>query len=59
MNYFNKLAKLTLPLISIAILSGCAVGAATAGYALKAQTADSLTVEAEQKIVDRVKREME
>ena len=57
----------------LVILSGCAAGAATAGYAVKADSAstastaqratkadaaDSLTSEAEQKIVDRTKREI-
>ena len=42
----------------MSILSGCAAGAATAGYALKAQSADSLTASAEQRIVDRAKMEI-
>lgn len=43
------------------ITAGCAAGAATsatAGYALKAQSADSLTAEGEAKLVERVKGEM-
>lgn len=47
------------PLASLLLLlTGCAAGAATAGYAIKAQSADGLTTEAEQRIVDRVKREI-
>ena len=42
---------------STVLLSGCALGAATAGYAVKAQAADSLTPTAEQHIVDRAKQE--
>jgi hypothetical protein len=55
---FNKLMMISLPILSLAILSGCAAGAATAGYAIKAQSADSLTASAEQKIIDRAKREI-
>lgn len=40
------------------LLAGCAVGSATAGYALKAETADKLSSEGEQLIVDRTKREI-
>ena len=55
MNIVNKLMVFSF---SILILSGCAAGAATAGYALKAQSADSLTADAEQRIIDRAKREV-
>ena len=41
----------------IVVLGGCALGAGTAGYAVKAQAADSLTPQAEQRIVDRAKQE--
>lgn len=57
----KKIMILSLPLVLAALFSGCALGAAsavTAGYSLKSQSADSLTVEAEQRIVDRVKREV-
>lgn len=40
------------------VVTGCAAGAATAGYAIKAQSADSLTASAEQRIVDRTKSEI-
>lgn len=54
----KKLMKISLPILSIALMTGCAAGSATAGYALKAQSADSLTADAEQRIVERAKREM-
>lgn len=60
MNIFNKLSAV-LALIALGALSSCAVGAATSatsGYAIKSQSADSLTAEAEQRIVDRTKREI-
>lgn len=57
----NLRKLMILPVLSLIVLSSCAVGAAgaaTAGYSLKSQSADSLTAEAEQKIVDRTKREI-
>ena len=56
-----KLTKQFTLLIALATLSGCAAGAATAatsGYSLKAQTADSLSAEGEQRLVERTKREI-
>ena len=56
-----KLAKPFTLLIALAVLSGCAAGAATAatsGYSLKAQTADSLSAEGEQRLVERTKKEI-
>jgi len=44
--------------LSAILLSSCAAGSATAGYALKAQSADSLTVKAERSLIDRVKEEL-
>lgn len=58
MKAYNKIIRAALPILSIMVFSSCAAGAATAGYALKAQTADSLTAAGEQRIVDRVKREI-
>lgn len=58
MKLFAKLLTVSLSIMSLAVLTGCAAGAATAGYALKAQTADSLTAPAEQRIVDRTKMEI-
>lgn len=54
----NKLMHISMLFASACTLAGCAAGAAASGYALKAQSADSLTATAEQKIVDRVKREV-
>jgi hypothetical protein len=58
MKNLKKLATLALPLLSVFVLTGCAAGAATAGYSIKSQSADSLTASAEQKIVERTKREI-
>lgn len=61
MKHIKKLALIALPLFCLSILSGCALGAAsaaTAGYSIKAQTADGLTAEAEERIVERTKREV-
>lgn len=58
MRIFKRLINISLPVFGLIFLSGCAAGAATAGYSLKAQSADSLSTSAEQRIVDRVKREM-
>lgn len=61
MNILLKLMTLSLSIYSLAVLSGCALGAgtaATAGYSLKSQSADSLTADAEQKIVERAKKEI-
>ena len=46
--------------IYLLMLSGCAIGAgtaATAGYSLKAKTAEELSPSGEQRIVDRAKQE--
>ena len=58
MNTFKKFAKSSLLIIAVSFLSGCAAGAATAGYSLRSVTADSLSPQAEQRIVERTKREM-
>lgn len=61
MKNLRKLMMLLIPVISLTVLSSCAIGAAsaaTAGYSLKSQSADSLTSEAEQRIVDRTKAEI-
>ncbi len=47
---------LLLAMTSITLTS-CAAGSATSAYSLKALTADGLTAEAENRIVDRIKRE--
>ena len=46
--------------VCLLMLSGCAIGAgtaATAGYSLKAKTAEELSPAGEQRIVDRAKQE--
>lgn len=58
MRIINKLVNSVLLSSMVLFLSGCAAGAATAGYALRAQSADSLSSEAEQRIVDRTKKEI-
>ena len=58
MKKYRQVSLLCLIVLSVTILSSCAAGAATAGYALKAQSADSLTADAERKIVERTKREI-
>lgn len=50
--------ELILLLIISTALTGCAVGSATSALSLKALTADNLSAEAEQKIVDRTKKEI-
>ncbi len=58
MSKFKKLVVFSFSMLTLAILTGCAAGAATAGYALKAQSSDSLTADAEKRIVDRTKAEI-
>lgn len=58
MKKINKFVMISMSILSLTIITGCAAGAATAGYALKAQSADSLTTDAEQRIVERTKREV-
>lgn len=53
-----KMTHILLCVMTAAMLSSCAAGSATAGYALKAQSADSLTTQAEQRLVDRIKGEL-
>lgn len=58
MKYFNKITLFALATLTLSFLTSCAAGAATAGYALKSQSADSLTASAEQRIINRAKAEM-
>ena len=44
--------------VCLPFISGCAVGSATAGYSLRAKTADELKPEARQSIIDQVKKEI-
>ena len=39
-------------------LSGCALGSATAAYSVRAKTAEELSPEAEQRLVDRIMRDV-
>lgn len=55
-----KLPRVFITLAVTLMLSGCAIGAgtaATAGYSLKAKTAEELSPAGEQRIVDRAKQE--
>ena len=45
-------------LFIFSFLTGCAAGSATAGYALKAREADHLTADGEERITNRIKREI-
>lgn len=58
MKVIKELMIISLPILSLSFLTSCAAGAATAGYALKAQSADGLTAEAEQRIINRAKAEL-
>lgn len=53
----KKFYNFGFAIVLFAALTGCAAGSATAAYSVKAQTADNLTSDAEQRIVDRAKRE--
>lgn len=59
MKNITKLAHMTFASLSIMILASCAAGSATAGYSLRSQTADRLTAEGEQRIIDRTKKEIQ
>lgn len=58
MKNFKFIAYAVFSMFSLAFLSSCAAGSATAAYALKAQTADNLSADAEQRIVSRTKNEV-
>lgn len=58
MEKFISCATIVLTLATGMSLVGCAAAAATAGYSLKAQTAECLSADAEQRIIDRAKREI-
>lgn len=53
-----KCTLTAIALISLAGLTSCAAGSATAGYALQANCADNLSAAAEARIVERAKREV-
>ena len=50
--------KYIISALILTLMSSCAAGAATAGYALKAQAADSLTAGAERSLIDKIKQEI-
>ena len=58
MQFLKKMTSLTLITSLSVLLVGCAAGAATSAYSVKAQSADGLSAEAEQRIIDRAKREL-
>ena len=58
MKTLKKLNLIFLSTISGVVLTSCAAGAATAGYSIKAQSADGLSAEAEQRIINRAKMEI-
>ncbi len=58
MKTFKKYAQQSSLLLILCVLTGCAAGSATAGYALKAKEADYLSAQGEQRITNRVKREV-
>jgi len=59
MRILSKIMSFSAVVLSLTTLASCAAGAATAGYALKAQSADSLTADAEQRLADRIVRELD
>ncbi len=49
-----KKVLLILAVISLLLVSGCALGSASAAYSLKAQTAESLTAAYEEILIQRI-----
>lgn len=58
MRALKKYASILACLVTLLLLNSCAAGSVTAGYALKAKETESLTAEGEQKLVNRIKREV-
>ena len=58
MKKIRKACVLSTALFAVLSLTGCAAGAATAGYSLRAKEADCLSAQGEQRITDRVKKEI-
>jgi PBP1b-binding outer membrane lipoprotein LpoB len=60
MNFKEQKMKIVIYilLIIMILLSGCAAGAATAGYSLRAKTADELSPAAEHRITEQIKAEV-
>ena len=53
----NSKNFIILSILSLAALSSCAAGSATAGYSVRSQSADNISPEAEDRIVERAKNE--
>ena len=47
-----------ISLVGLIIFGGCAAGAATAGYSVRAKTAEELAPEATDRIVNRIKEDL-
>jgi outer membrane lipoprotein-sorting protein len=58
MKIIEKLMLISGTILVLPFLTGCAAGSATAGYSLKAKEADYLSASGEQRITERVKREV-
>jgi hypothetical protein len=60
MKAFVKFMSIALPVMSLAVLSSCTIGAATAtaGYVSKTDSADSLPICSEQRTSDKLEGEM-
>jgi hypothetical protein len=58
MKISKKYTRILGTILVIPLLTGCAAGSATAAYALRAKEADYLSAQGEQRITDRVKREV-
>ncbi len=58
MKTIKRYAQIFGVILTLPLLTGCAAGSATAGYALRAKEADRLTAEGEERITNRVKREI-
>ena len=57
----NAFKLLNITVLGMALLTGCAAGSATsatAGYSLMAHEAQNLSSDAEQKVVDRIRSEI-
>ena len=58
MKSFRKIFKCSAAVLFLSSLTGCAAGSATAAYSLKAREADYLSAQGEQRITERVKKEV-
>ena len=55
---FKNIKVIYFTIAPLLLLSGCAVGAATAAYSVKSQTADCLSSEGEERIIFKAKKEI-